>query len=67
MVGSLIKVGQPVALVKVDNLIYQVRVGNCLGRVRPDHASKVKQAFPCARSCRMLRANGLSGRRLYSY
>lgn len=32
MVGSLIKVGQPVALVKVDNLIYQVRVGNHLGQ-----------------------------------
>ena len=32
MVGSLIKVGQPVALVKVDNLLYQVRVGNYLGQ-----------------------------------
>ncbi|WP_309678520.1 pilus assembly protein PilP [Polaromonas sp.] len=32
MVGSLIKVGQPVALVRVDNLIYQVRVGNYLGQ-----------------------------------
>jgi len=32
MVGSLIKVGKPVALVKVDNLIYQVRVGNYLGQ-----------------------------------
>jgi type IV pilus assembly protein PilP len=32
MVGSLVKVGQPVALVKVDNLIYQVRVGNYLGQ-----------------------------------
>ncbi len=32
MVGSLIKVGQPVALVKVDNLVYQVRVGNYLGQ-----------------------------------
>lgn len=32
MVGSLIKVGQPVALVKVDNLIYQVRAGNYLGQ-----------------------------------
>lgn len=32
MVGSLIKVGQPVALVKVDNLIYQVRSGNYLGQ-----------------------------------
>ena len=31
MVGSLIKVGQPVALVRVDNLIYQARVGNYLG------------------------------------
>ena len=32
MVGSLIKQGSPVALVKVDNLIYQVRAGNHLGQ-----------------------------------
>ncbi len=32
MVGSLVKVGQPVALVRVDNLIYQVRPGNYLGQ-----------------------------------
>jgi type IV pilus assembly protein PilP len=32
MVGSLIKAGQPVALVKVDNLVYQVRMGNYLGQ-----------------------------------
>ena len=32
MVGSLIKEGRPVALVRVDNLIYQVRVGNYLGQ-----------------------------------
>lgn len=32
MVGSLIKEGQPVALVKVDNLLYQVRMGNYLGQ-----------------------------------
>ncbi len=32
MVGSLVKVGQPVALVRVDNLLYQVRVGNYLGQ-----------------------------------
>ena len=32
MVGSMTKAGQPVALVKVDNLIYQVRVGNYLGQ-----------------------------------
>ncbi|RYX94313.1 MAG: pilus assembly protein PilP [Comamonadaceae bacterium] len=31
MVGSLIKVGQPVALVRVDNLLYQVRAGQYLG------------------------------------
>ncbi|WP_294771723.1 pilus assembly protein PilP [uncultured Rhodoferax sp.] len=31
LVGSLIKAGQPVALVKVDNLLYQVKVGNYLG------------------------------------
>lgn len=32
MVGSLIKTGKPVALVRVDNLLYQVRVGNYLGQ-----------------------------------
>ena len=32
MVGSLISAGQPVALVRVDNLLYQVRVGNYLGQ-----------------------------------
>ena len=32
MVGSLIKAGQPVALVRVDNLLYQVHVGNYLGQ-----------------------------------
>jgi type IV pilus assembly protein PilP len=32
MVGSLAKQGQPVALVRVDNLLYQVRSGNYLGQ-----------------------------------
>ena len=32
MVGSLIRVGQPVALVRVDNLLYQVKVGDYLGQ-----------------------------------
>ena len=32
MVGSLVKTGQPVALVRVDNLIYQARPGNYLGQ-----------------------------------
>ena len=32
MVGSLVKEGQPVALVKVDNLLYQVKPGNYLGQ-----------------------------------
>jgi type IV pilus assembly protein PilP len=32
MVGSLNKSGQPVALVRVDNLLYQVREGNYLGQ-----------------------------------
>jgi type IV pilus assembly protein PilP len=31
MVGSMTRNGQPVALVKVDNLLYQVRTGNHLG------------------------------------
>ena len=32
MVGSLDKKGVPTALLKVDNLLYQVRVGNYLGQ-----------------------------------
>jgi type IV pilus assembly protein PilP len=32
MVGSLIKEGKPVALIKVDNLLYQVHPGNYLGQ-----------------------------------
>jgi type IV pilus assembly protein PilP len=32
MVGSLLKDGGPVALVRVDNLLYQVRQGNYLGQ-----------------------------------
>lgn len=32
MVGSLDKRGAPTALLKVDNLLYQVRVGNYLGQ-----------------------------------
>jgi type IV pilus assembly protein PilP len=32
LVGSLTKSGQPVALVRVENLLYQVRPGNYLGQ-----------------------------------
>lgn len=32
MVGSLLKEGKPVALLRVDNLLYQVRPGNYLGQ-----------------------------------
>ncbi len=32
VVGSIYKAGQPVALVKVDNLLYQVKVGSYLGQ-----------------------------------
>ena len=32
MVGSLIKEGRPVALLRVDNLLYQVREGNYMGQ-----------------------------------
>lgn len=32
LVGSLVKAGQHVALVKVENLLYQVRPGNYLGQ-----------------------------------
>lgn len=31
LVGHIVKAGQPVALLKVDNLLYQVRQGNYLG------------------------------------
>jgi type IV pilus assembly protein PilP len=32
LVGSILKSGQPVALVKVDSLLYQVKLGNYLGQ-----------------------------------
>ena len=32
MVGSLVKEGKPVALLRVDNLLYQVQPGNYLGQ-----------------------------------
>lgn len=32
VVGSIYKAGQPVALVKVDNLLYQVKLGSYLGQ-----------------------------------
>lgn len=32
VVGSIVKDGRPVALVKVDNLLYQVKLGNYLGQ-----------------------------------
>lgn len=32
MVGSLLKQGQPVALIRVDKLLYQVKPGNYLGQ-----------------------------------
>lgn len=32
MVGSLVQAGRPVALVKVDSLLYQVRTGSYLGQ-----------------------------------
>lgn len=32
LVGSMTKIGQPVALVKVENLLYQVRLDNYLGQ-----------------------------------
>jgi type IV pilus assembly protein PilP len=31
LVGSIVKAGQPVALVRVDNLLYQVKPGSYLG------------------------------------
>lgn len=32
MVGSVIKGGQPMALIRADNLLYQVRLGNHMGQ-----------------------------------
>ncbi len=32
LVGSVVKAGQPIGLVKVDGLLYQVRIGNYLGQ-----------------------------------
>lgn len=32
LVGNIIKAGQPVALVRVDSLLYQVKLGNYLGQ-----------------------------------
>jgi type IV pilus assembly protein PilP len=32
LVGNIMKAGQPVALVRVDSLLYQVRLGNYLGQ-----------------------------------
>ena len=32
LVGSVVKAGQPIGLVKVDGLLYQVKVGNYLGQ-----------------------------------
>src|SRR6185369_2693312 len=32
MVGSMVKEGRPVALVRIDSLLYQVRPGNYLGQ-----------------------------------
>lgn len=32
LVGSIVRAGQPVALVKVDSLLYQVKLGNYLGQ-----------------------------------
>ena len=32
MVGSMVRAGQPVALVRVDNLLHQVRTGNHIGQ-----------------------------------
>ena len=32
LVGSILKSGQPVALLKVDSLLYQVKLGNYLGQ-----------------------------------
>jgi type IV pilus assembly protein PilP len=32
LVGSVTKSGQPIALIKVDNLLYQIKVGNYLGQ-----------------------------------
>jgi type IV pilus assembly protein PilQ len=63
MVGSLVKQGQPVALVKVDNLLYQVRPGNYLGRTTERSPRSERPTSCCAKSCRTPRASGSSAPR----
>lgn len=53
MVGSLNKSGAPTALVKADNLIYQVKVGNYLGQNYGKIIQITKMQSSCAKLCKM--------------
>jgi type IV pilus assembly protein PilP len=60
MVGSVTKQGRPFALLKVDNLLYQVKVGDYLGQKLLLKITET--ASRCARSFRMQPANGSKAR-----
>ena len=63
MVGSVVKQGQPFALLRVDNLLYQVKAGRLpRPELRTHHRRSTKPRSCCARSCRTPRANGSSAR-----
>ena len=58
MVGSVAKEGRPFALLRVDNLLYQVKVGDYLGQ-NYGRITKIRNRDRrCAKSCRTPRANG---------
>jgi type IV pilus assembly protein PilP len=54
MVGSLIKTGKPVALVRVDNLLYQVRPATTWARTMAASPRSARPRSFCAKSCRTL-------------
>jgi Tfp pilus assembly protein PilP len=60
MVGSVTRAGSRWLLLKVDNLLYQVRLGNYLGQ---NYGRIQKIGEPksyCEKLCRIQRANGLN-------
>lgn len=54
LVGSILKSGQPVALVKVDSLLYQVKLGNYLG----EHYGRVTKIDETAVTLREIAQDG---------
>ncbi len=61
MVGSVLHNGQPYALLKVDNLLYQVKQGDYLGQNygKITKISETNVAYS-TKSCKTRRANGSS-------